>query len=396
MKQYFHTLFSPALIALGAILSSCNPSQIEVVDHSFDISAKVSYDRESMESTLALQLERGDSQNSYSVSYSIDGEYVPVLLDQYGNAVKNIFSLSFKSSPAVRYSLSELRSGNHTLSFDISTDNHSIHLDCPFTVEVDRFSIHAEANTSSSVSSVVLVSLVSGRTDKLYEISILSSEGETLATEKDVDFQSTPIVSVALPLLRPGQYSLHVEVSDGMTVQDAEIILQEPVRHPRMQVKLLYNSTTNSIGLAAVDNPYGLSLSAEVEGKVQGSVTVNLESGYFHGGPDRRTYTREIGDTFRRDAFVPVPGKTEELCCFNDLDRQMREQFMQSYVWVEGYDREQEEEGTWCLHFTMPEYFKVTGHTAAVRITYEKIEGVTVTLYSQNVSWISPSFAASK
>lgn len=382
----------PALLA-GVLALSCHPSQIEVVDRSFSISATVS--RDSGEHVLVLQLDRGGQDAAYEVTYSIDGEYVPVLMEQGGTPVANRFTLSFRRSPAVRYVISSLHSGDHVLSLDISTENHSMHVDCPFMIDIDRFSVHAEVNTSSSVSSVVLVSLTGGRTDRPYDILVSSLEGAVLSEMKGVDFSVAPIASVALPLLRPSIYEVAVDVSDGTSSQDVDLEFREPVRHPKVGASLRYDEQSGDIVLSVDDNPYGLWMSADVEATVNGSCTVNLSSGYFHGGPNQKSFTTSLTERYGKEAFIPEKGRAVVLCSLADLDRRMTQESRQSYVWVEGYDSQMEEYGTWCLNFTVPEYFHVTGHTAEVRVNFESLEGVDVILRSQNVDWLRPSFVRS-
>lgn len=379
------------LAAVAALLiPSCTPTAIDVVDKSYEIRSDVSFDKDALRSVVTFTLERGDADKTYEMTYSIDGEYLSQMHDLSGNPVQNNFKLDFRRSPSVRYYIEGLPYGPHVLSLDISCDGITRHLDCPFDVPLDRFAFHAETNTGSSVSSAVMVSLLEGRTDKLYSVEVRSGD-ETLASCSDVDFSVTPICSAALPVMRPGTYPIDVILSDGLMTVSEELVLDEPVRFPEVRYSLKYNTISNSIELSVDRNPYRLWMRTETDMSVSGSCWVNLQTGYFHGGPNTTKHTKSLAESVSTDRLVPDAGESTPICCFNDLDRRMTSMTEQSWVWAEGYNYEMEEEGTWCLNFTQSVPYTVDGRSAAVRLYYENVSGVKVVLSGQNVNWITPS-----
>ncbi len=147
-------------------------------------------------------------------------------------------------------------------------------------MEPEGFSAAAGTFTSGAEGSSVEVSLLQGRTDRRYAIKV-RHEGEdtVIASRADVDFGVTPIVSVPLPLMRPGRYPLDVEVTDGVTACRLQTVLDEPLRYPVMHVGVWHDEVTGELALTVKDNPYGLWLRARTRAVVTGSCTVNLADG---------------------------------------------------------------------------------------------------------------------
>jgi hypothetical protein len=282
--------------------------------------------------------------------------------------------------------MGKMEPGRHSVSLVVSTDVYSKSLEVPFTVVEDSFGFHAEANTSSATNSAVLVSITDGRTDKLYSARITCGD-DVLAKVDGIDFTKNPIASIPLPIMRPGDYRLHITVTDGKITNESDLQLKEPLRYSTINGNLSYDLNTGKVSLTVDDNPYGVSIAADGLMTVDGSCTVNLQTGYFHGGPKTQVCTLSMDEEIRTDAFVPAKGCSTLLCGFSDLERRLTARTEDSYVWAKGYDPEKEEEGEWCLNFTEKKNYEVVSRNLNISFIVEKIDGLKLVL-SPAASWM--------
>ena len=190
------------LAALLPLLASCGGDPIQVEDGSFEVAATVESTGSDVR-TLYVTLLKGDQDSEYSLGYTVDGGYSVSLADASGAAVDNICTLSFRKSRTLSFTFPELPAGDHSVALDVSCGRRSQHLECAFTVELERFSVHVEVNTSSSKGSCLLLSLIEGRSDVPYTVSVTQG-GETVVSGRTVDFGELPIAAIPLPVNRPG------------------------------------------------------------------------------------------------------------------------------------------------------------------------------------------------
>lgn len=372
-------------VAAAVIVCACSdPVDLQVTDNSFEISATAQYDADAKTSKLILSLDKGCPKQEYGVVYEIDGD------KSRSGSQKIKFD---ETSCLAEIVLPDLSVGTHRIALSYSNEYFSQTGSCSLTVSRKDFTMHAEVITASNRNSTVLISLKEGQTDIRYNAEIYKDK-DVIASLSDIDFDRNPIAMVNLPVMRPGSYGITVKVTDGFITREQPLVLNEPNRNPVVHCSMRYDSKSGDILFRVVDNPYSLKVCSECEMTVNGSVTVNLQSGYFHGGPNTRILTTSLSDKAKGEAVVPQAGKDIVLCNFKALEKDLTSLSEQSYVWAEGYDYQMEEEGTWCLNFTESKYYSVTSRAVTVKIYFENVGGMSFQLDSKSDSWISHSFTA--
>ena len=376
-----------AILTVAAAIMVCacsDPVDLQVTDNSFEISATAQFDTDTKTSRLVLSLDKGCPKQEYSVVYEIDG-------DKSGS---NSQKVKFDETTCLaEIALPDLSVGEHKIDLSYSNGYFSQTGSCRLTISRKDFTMHAEVSTASSRNSTVLISLKEGQTDVSYKAEVYKDK-DVIASLSDIDFNRNPIAMVNLPVMRPGSYGITVKVTDGFITREQPLVLNEPNRNPVVHCSMRYDSKCGDILFKVVDNPYNLKTSSECEMTVNGSVTVNLQTGYFHGGPNTKKHTKSLSDKVTSEILVPQAGKEIVLCNFKDLEKELSSMSEQSYVWAEGYNYEMEEEGTWCMNFTESKYYSVTSRAVTVKIFFEKLGGMSFQLDSKSDSWISQSFTA--
>jgi len=376
-----------AILSVAAAIMVCacsDPVDLQVTDNSFEISATAQFDTDTRTAKLVLSLDKGCPKQEYSVVYEIDG-------DKSGS---NSQKVKFDEATCLaEIALPDLSVGEHRIDLSYSNGYFSQTGSCSLTISRKDFTMHAEVSTASSRNSTVLISLKEGQTDVSYKAEVYKDK-DVIASLSDIDFNRNPIAMVNLPVMRPGSYGITVKVTDGFITREHPLVLDEPNRHPVVHCSMRYDSKSGDILFKVVDNPYNLKTSSECEMTVNGSVTVNLQTGYFHGGPNTKKHTKSLSDKVTSEILVPQAGKEIVLCNFKDLEKELSSMSEQSYVWAEGYNYDMEEEGTWCMNFTESKYYSVTSRAVTVKIFFEKLGGMSFQLDSKSDSWISQSFTA--
>ena len=360
----------PLALSLSALAaSSCDEHVLDVKDSAFTVDVAVEQDGTEDSWSLYVTLLSGERDSDYSMDYMIDGS--PVLsLTSSGSELAHGASLSFKQNTVRTFTLPGLSYGQHTIWVRVYTDSHSEQKDVTFNIASSAPAFHAETYTESVKTSAVLVSLTAGETDRLYRITV-SEDGQMLASMSDVDFSDSPLTTVMLPVLRPGEHELSVVLSDGRSSVEQPLSLKEPVRYPVVSGSLSYDEKSNSIMLAVDENPYALYMEAYSFMTVDGTVSVNTQSGYFYGGPFKRSLSKSLSGETASERIVPEAGKFYALCCFDDLDEDMEGETEESWVWGQQWRDSGDgssEFGWVCLGFTKEEPYSVSGHETRVEI----------------------------
>ena len=135
----------------------------KVNDYSFKMQADIEYDAENLSHILFLTLLQGSRDETYTVSYTVDGGHGVKLISEEGKELGASFTESFKDATVRSYDLSRAEKGKHTMKMIISTSDFSQVLEIPYAVDALPFSIHAEMDTSGS-SSLMMLTLKDGDT----------------------------------------------------------------------------------------------------------------------------------------------------------------------------------------------------------------------------------------
>ena len=266
-----------------------------VNDYSFKVQADIEYDSENLSHVLFLSLLRGSRDETYTISYTVDGGHSVTLTSEIGKELGASFSENFKDVTIRSYDLSRTGKGKHNMQMIISTKDYSQTLEIPYAVEALPFSIHTEMDTSGSSASVMMLTLKDGDSATDYNATILI-DGKTVATPK-VNFSKSPIYKYSLPTTRPGKHDVSVQLTDGYTVEKESVNYNEPVRHPYLDIKLKYNENSGKHYAEIGSNPYDISLKFVTSLTLKGQTTVCIYDWSVWGEKRYETKTKTMSDS---------------------------------------------------------------------------------------------------
>ena len=365
------------LAILGALLlafTSCN-DVIAVTDYSFEFSGR--HYASGDDNYISLTLEDGCPLQKYGVAYVIDSDPSLVLTDDSGAQVKTGSSHDFSKGPKA-WRLPLLRIGEHEVVFTIAGENFSQVLKVPFTVTTEPFSLHAEVKSDLSAgTSTLLLSLAEGIADKDYTGFVYVDEEVIDKKGFMVNFRTTPILSLVMPLVRPGSHAIRVEIGDGKGSDSLSFLYDEPLRYPDLQVEISRSPSTGKTRFMVRSNPYGLSVAVRDSLVVRGRCDYHVCSSY-EDRVDYKTEYKEICDIAQLDRFVPVTGRWYDLTDSQSKEILMTSQSIPNSTWSAewsntgegGYD-----------YFQVPDglsYYKVESSTHHMSVDFETLLGVTV------------------
>ena len=266
-----------------------------VNDYSFKVQADIEYDSENLSHVLFLSLLRGSRDETYTISYTVDGGHSVTLTSESGKELGASFSENFKDVTIRSYDLSRTGKGKHNMQMIISTKDYSQTLEIPYAVDALPFSIHTEMDTSGSSASVMMLTLKDGDSATDYNATILI-DGKTIATPK-VNFSKSPIYKYSLPTTRPGKHEVSVQLSDGYTVEKESVSYNEPVRHPYIDINLKYNENSGKHYAEIDSNPYDISLKFVTSLTLKGQTTVCKYDSSVWGEKRYETKTKTMSDS---------------------------------------------------------------------------------------------------
>ena len=266
----------------------------KVNDYSFKLQADIEYDSENLSHMLFMTLLEGSRDETYTVSYTVDGGHTVKLLDDTGKELGASFTEDFKDATVRSYDLSRAEKGKHTMKMIVSTDDFSQVLEIPYVVDALPFTIHAEMETSGS-SSVMMLTLKEGDAATEYNASIIL-DSKTIASPK-VNFSRNPIYRYTLPTTRPGKHDVSVQLTDGYTVEKESVNYNEPVRHPYLDIKLKYNENSGKHYAEIGSNPYDISLKFVTSLTLKGQTTVCIYDWSVWGEKRYETKTKTMSDS---------------------------------------------------------------------------------------------------
>ena len=353
-----------------------------VNDYSFKVQADIEYDSENLSHMLFLTLLEGSRDETYTVSYTVDGGHTVKLLDDTGKELGASFTEDFKDATVRSYDLSRAEKGKHTMKMIVSTDDFSQVLEIPYVVDALPFTIHAEMETSGS-SSVIMLTLKEGDAATEYNASIIL-DGKTIASPK-VNFTRNPIYRYTLPTTRPGKHDVSVQLTDGYTVEKTSVSYSEPVRHPYIDITLKYNENSGKHIAEISSNPYDISLKFVTSLTVKGQTTICIYDPSYWGESRYETKTKTMSDS--NTASGIYGGNSVTLIDRDALVTKLTGSYVMSDVIEYFYDPGSggEDSGREWYEVTGTErkYYVLKEETLKVDISGEKVTGVTLRVKNQ-------------
>ena len=349
----------------------------KVNDYSFKLQADIEYDSENLSHMLFLTLLEGSRDETYTVSYTVDGGHAVKLLDDTGKELGASFKEDFKDATVRSYDLSRAEKGKHTMKMIVSTDDFSQVLEIPYVVDALPFTIHAEMETSGS-SSVMMLTLKEGDAATEYNASIIL-DSKTIASPK-VNFSRNPIYRYTLPTTRPGKHDVSVQLTDGYTVEKTSVSYNEPVRHPYLDITLKYNENSGKHIAEIGSNPYDISLKFVTSLTLKGQTTVCIYDWSVWGEKRYETKTKTMSDS--NTASGIYGGNSVTLIDRDALVTKLTGSYEMSDVVEYFYDPGSggEDSGREWYEVTGTErkYYVLKEETLKIDISGEKVSGVTL------------------
>ena len=349
----------------------------KVNDYSFKLQADIEYDSENLSHMLFLTLLEGSRDETYTVSYTVDGGHAVKLLDDTGKELGASFTEYFKDATVRSYDLSRAEKGKHTMKMIVSTDDFSQVLEIPYVVDALPFTIHAEMETSGS-SSVMMLTLKEGDAATEYNASIIL-DGKTIASPK-VNFSRNPIYRYTLPTTRPGKHDVSVQLTDGYTVEKTSVSYNEPVRHPYLDITLKYNENSGKHIAEIGSNPYDISLKFVTSLTLKGQTTVCIYDWSVWGEKRYESKTKTMSDS--NTASGIYGGNSVTLIDRDALVTKLTGSYEMSDVVEYFYDPGSggEDSGREWYEVTGTErkYYVLKEETLKIDISGEKVSGVTL------------------
>ena len=348
-----------------------------VNDYSFLVKADIEYDREDLSHILFLTLMRGSRDETYTISYTVDGGHSVKLSDISGKELGASFSENFKDATVRSYGLSRTEKGSHMMKMIVSTKDYSQILEIPYAVDALPFAIHAEMDTSGS-GSILMLTLKEGDTKTDYNATI-QLDGKTIASPK-VNFSSSPIYKHTLPTVRPGKHEVSVQITDTYTVEKGSVSYNEPVRHPYLDITLKYNENSGKHIAEIGSNPYEISLKFVTSLTLKGQTTIAIyDSGYW-GETRYETKTKTMSDSHTASGIYG--GNSVTLIDRDALVTKLTGSYEMSDVIEYFYDPGSggEDSGREWYEVTGTErkYYVLKEETLKIDISGEKVSGVTL------------------
>ena len=348
-----------------------------VNDYSFKVNADIEYDKDNLSHILFLTLLSGSRDETYTISYTVDGGHSVKLKDINGKELGASFSESFKDATVRSYDLSRAEKGKHNMQMIISTKDYSQTLEIPYAVDALPFAIHTEMDTSGN-GSVLMVTLTEGDSATNYNATI-QVDGKTVSSPT-VNFSKNPIYRYTLPTVRPGKHEVSVQLTDTYTVEKGSLSYNEPVRHPYLDIKLKYNENSGKHYAEIGSNPYDISLKFVTSLTVKGQTTICIYDSSYWGESRYETKTKTMSDS--NTASGIYGGNSVTLIDRDALVTKLTGSFESSDVVEHFYDPGSggEDSGREWYEKTGTEraYYVLKEETLKIDVSGEKVTGVTL------------------
>ena len=382
VKTYPLAIQEPGEHTVNLVISTAKHSQeidipYMVNDYSFTVKAEIEYDSKSLSHELFLTLLSGSRDETYTVSYTVDGGHAVKLTDASGKQLGASFSESFKEVTVKSYKLSQAEKGGHAMKLIISTQDYSQTIETTYAVDALPFAIHAEMDTSGS-SSIVMLTLKEGDKATDYNATI-TMDGKTIGSPK-VNFSKSPIYRYTIPTIRPGKHDISVQLTDGYTVEKTSVNYSEPVRHPYLDINLKYNENSGKHYAEINSNPYDIELSFKTSLTITGKSTYCTSTyEYYYSDITYASKTKTLSDNNSSSGIYG--GDSVTLIDRDALALKMTSSYEMSNImtYFPG-DGDGECVGIDEYSCTGQEraYYKITKEDLKIDITGEKVTGVTL------------------
>ena len=382
VKSYLLSTMEPGEHTVNLSISTAKHSQkvdlpYRVNDYSFQMKADIEYDRDNLSHILFLTLMKGSRDETYTVSYTVDGGHTVKLINESGKELGASFTEDFKDATVRSYDLSRADKGKHTMKMIVSTKDYSQVLEIPYSVDALPFSLHSEMDTSGS-STVLMLTLKEGDANTDYNATI-TLDGKTIATPK-VNFSKNPIYRYTMPTARPGKHDVSAQLTDGYTVESTNANYSEPVRHPYLDITLKYNENSGKHYAEIGDNPYDISLKFVTSLSLKGQTTIAIYDPNIWGETRYETKTKTMSDS--NTASGIYGGNSVTLIDRDALVTKLTGSYEMSavieYRYDPGYGGEDSGREWYEVTGSERKYYVLKEETLKIDITGEKVSGVTL------------------
>ena len=382
VKTYLLPIQEPGEHTVNVTISTDRHSQkadlpYTVNDYSFQMKADIEYDRDNLSHILFLTLMKGSRDETYTVSYTVDGGHTVKLIHESGKELGASFTEDFKDATVRSYDLSRTDKGKHTMKMIVSTKDYSQILEIPYAVDALPFSLHSEMDTSGS-STVLMLTLKEGDANTDYNATI-TLDGKTIATPK-VNFSKNPIYRYTMPTARPGKHDVSAQLTDGYTVEKTSQSYSEPVRHPYLDITLKYNENSGKHYAEIGDNPYDISLKFVTSLSLKGQTTIAIHDPNVWGETRYETKTKTMSDSNTTSGIYG--GNSVTLIDRDALVTKLTGSYEMSavieYRYDPGYGGEDSGREWYEVTGSERKYYVLKEETLKIDITGEKVSGVTL------------------
>ena len=382
VKSYLLSTMEPGEHTVNLSISTAKHSQkvdlpYRVNDYSFQMKADIEYDRDNLSHILFLTLMKGSRDETYTVSYTVDGGHTVKLINESGKELGASFTEDFKDATVRSYDLSRADKGKHTMKMIVSTKDYSQVLEIPYSVDALPFSLHSEMDTSGS-STVLMLTLKEGDANTDYNATI-TLDGKTIATPK-VNFSKNPIYRYTMPTARPGKHDVSAQLTDGYTVEKTSQSYSEPVRHPYLDITLKYNENSGKHYAEIGDNPYDISLKFVTSLSLKGQTTIAIHDPNVWGETRYETKTKTMSDSNTTSGIYG--GNSVTLIDRDALVTKLTGSYEMSavieYRYDPGYGGEDSGREWYEVTGSERKYYVLKEETLKIDITGEKVSGVTL------------------
>ena len=376
VKTYSLAVQEPGDHTVNLIISTGKHSQkadltYTVNDYSFQVKADIEYDSANLSHILFLSLLRGSRDETYTISYTVDGGHSVKLTDVNG-----------KDATVRSYDLSRAEKGGHTMKMIVSTKDYSQTLEIPYAVDALPFAIHAEMDTAGS-GSVVMLTLTEGDSSTDYYATI-QIDGKTVGSPK-VNFSKSPIYRYTIPTIRPGKHEVSVHLTDMYTVETQDVSYSEPVRHPYLDINLKYNENSGKHIAEIGSNPYDIELKFVTSLALKGQTTIAIYDSSYWGETRYETKTKTMSDS--NTASGIYGGNSVTLIDRDALVTKLTGSYEMSdiveYFYDPGSGGEDSGREWYDKTGTERKYYVLKEETLKINITGEKVTGVTLRIKNQ-------------
>ena len=280
------------------------PEEVEVTDNSFKCDLSVQFSQDLLCHVVTVELLEGDTTKEYSLTYSLDDEIVSLFTMKEETFI-NGSKVDFSESRMFQLKIASLSRGEHSLTAKVDTEEYSQEMTEKFNVTTeeayaDRFICRAEVNTEVGNSSVFLLNLLRGHTDKIYtmtydidgdeDLFLKDSNGKIIKKVSQIQFSANGLCTFTLPALRPEEHIVKMVIADDNYEFSLTVKFTEPLRYPDLNV--IFDANDDYLLYRVEKNPYEADLDIDIRVKMRGVCTFTNDMGYWD------SKTMELEDFF--------------------------------------------------------------------------------------------------